>query len=722
MIMNRTKIAMRVAFYLPILMFSLLVPAKATQQGTSPVETTKLLLQALKENNAELWKAQESSVDNAISSELPMASHGFIDDASRLIKTSKNPDMPFELAYIKDVTVWDKKYAEVSVVFPFEYAGYPPPITIFMLREGKYWKVLFNLSFNAYVRMGDSANNLNETVDFFLLSTTGEVIKREDRSTAVKTEFRMPKELSGKYNSAWEAAPSQRKKGFFLMWLLSGDPAAKRIMDARKSADEELVDKRNYEAFQKLLANISTTSLPEKHGYDSRLTPPITEAQLWYYRALTNPALQRVSLPFTNLIKRFSSDKVWCAKAQMQIAENYVFARKYVEASQAYEVCIANYPDFDSTITAKQKLAALYWKDLKQMRKAVPLIKELAKLGKLPPELPQKGIENAPDTIAFSPRGFDVQDNLKDFDVSPDGNSVYVLYNTTKGRELGVNRLVRYSEGKADVVSEISPMPIRHSFEKEPYKLLYDTVNFTKSALWLTVMSGYGHLLKLSERGKVLGWFSDIGSELISLTPGQPAPQYPWKSSTEESNADKYWADAVFSQDFLYVCSIDREVLKVFDLRTKKAIKRSPVLEKIDTGTNGRPKIALENNGHVLVLSPGNRMILEYDMNGRLYREIAYKSSAATSENQFVAEFAGRPVSIARTPKETFVIGASGESRIAEYDSKGTLVNDYDLSPYINEKGNSIRRIRVDQNNNLYVSVFGSDGEGVYRFGNLLKR
>ena len=280
---------------------------------------------------------------------------------------------PFDLYFVKNETIWNKHYAEVTIFFPLIVKGVTPPLRLCFIKEGGKWKFDQTITTQQFLRT--SGEDFNKFVGFYLDLMKGMKFDRADTSKIKKREFQINKTLSEKYFSAWHTLSNQEKnelsiinivndedkKEFLLTWVLTGDKKAEEIWEQEKKSGKQVFDEielnwsRTYVSEGK--AAIETDENPQTEK------APSTKAEKWF--SDIESIFFRQILPYQNFIKKFPEEKTLCAKAQYQIAENYEYANEYELAEREYLNLLKNYPTAAETAKAKANLAKLPEKRLR---------------------------------------------------------------------------------------------------------------------------------------------------------------------------------------------------------------------------------------------------------------------------------------------------------------------------------------------------------------------
>lgn len=253
---------------------------------------------------------------------------------------------PFSLFFIKNERIWDNKYAEVIIFLPIIVKGVTPPLILSFVKEGKQWKLAETVS-------ASPKNDFDEFLRFYFDLMMGVEFDRADMSKVKKREFRLDKALSEKYLSAWKAANAYNKNELLFSWVLTGDKAAEEIWERERKSGNNVIDEQELNAYRKYFVDGSMSGNAALNPKTDKKPVP----EMWFRKVQS--AFFRDILAYRNFMKKFSREKIWCAKAQYQIAENYEYIKEYELAEKEYLSFLENYPGAEDTGKAKTNLARL---------------------------------------------------------------------------------------------------------------------------------------------------------------------------------------------------------------------------------------------------------------------------------------------------------------------------------------------------------------------------
>jgi hypothetical protein len=692
----------------------LLTAVALNLSANTPEEATATLIQALKTSDTGLWYSQlsrtdvnslheiigeyqkqefekerayrEKSLGKKIKDVYEYRGGGIALELGRY-SDSESGNGIFDLFFIKDTTIWDGKYAEVTVFLPVMIRGVFPPIKLAFIKEKGNWKLCQALSSAYFMSGGGTGIGYDTFVGMYLDLFYGIKVNHADSSKTVKRNYKLSKEQSQKYYTAWKSIKNITSKDFLAIWILTGDKLAIQSWDQEKSSGEKTLTDKELAMYKGLL----TGKLPNAQQQKRPAASEVEE----YYQFISR-AFFRDILAYRKFIEKFAHEKEWCAKAKYQIAENYEYVREYRLAEKAYLDFLKTYPDADNVVKGKANLAKIYWEKLGKQDDAVGVWKELESIGKLPQDVPYKSSGGiVPKTLLQYP-GKEYMNGIMDFDIAPNGEWVDVLFNTTAPKKEGkeyaptTSTLTRYFEnGKSkEIFSHISGTENQDAWNNSTYRRIQERNN----GIWLYT-SGNGHALWLSREGKALKRLRDEGEMLVSVPLSGPVAPYPWgNDSGGEYAHSPFWRGVYFGDDSIYVYAGNGLALKKFDAITYKLLSKTIPSPEANLD-NYTPTIAPAEGGNIFVVSPMDGLVFEYDEKGKVINKIR--------DNQTGVQF--QSIRNVAFDKEGNMYAALEKTQeIATFTKDGKLIHLFSTEPM---KPTSIS---IGVNGDIYVSGYGS--------------
>ncbi|OGR65538.1 MAG: hypothetical protein A2X31_00150 [Elusimicrobia bacterium GWB2_63_22] len=596
----------------------------------------------------------------------------------------KGQEKLFDLFFIKDIRVWGGQYAEVTLFLPVAIRGVLPPVRLSFIKEAGEWKFCQSLSTAYFVhgRNGDFDYFVNMYLNLFY----GLKLDRTDSSKIKRKSFRLSKELSDKYFTAWKNMKSYSAKDFLAMWLLTGDKKAIRVWEEEKTSGKKTLTDKELEMYKGFL---SGKTQPSRQP----VPPPALESEQYFQ--YVKGAFFRDILAYKKLLLKFPGDEKMCAKAKYQIAENYEYAREYALAEMVYLGFLKKYPAAEDEPKAQANLAKLYWDKLGKQDEAVRIWKELDAKGKLPADAPYKAAGRlVPKTLVQNLEAGYMR-GIVDFDIEQDGKWTDVLYTSGSvkvgGKEYvpAENKLVRYLESGQG--SEIYSKEIDYGGQDSQSHLSYRKMQATRNGIWLYTAMCNGHALFLSPEGRPLARLRDEGDVLADLPlEGREGP-YPWKYTNEEHLRSPYWQGVHFADKYVYVYAANSVALKKYDAKTKSLISKTVPAPGASLG-NYSANMAPSAKGTMFVVSPEAGVVLEYNDEGKVVGTIKDVRTGV----QF-----GNIRDMAFDKEGNMYAALETDHQIAVFSKDGKLVNSF-----IDETVTPTS-VAVDGAGDIYVSGYG---------------
>lgn len=600
----------------------------------------------------------------------------------------KGQERLFDLFFIKDIRVWGGQYAEVTLFLPVTVRGVLPPVRLSFIQEKGGWKFCQSLSTAYFIhgRNGDFDHFVSMYLDLFY----GLKLDRADSSRTKRKSFRLSKELSDKYFSAWKNMKSYSAKDFLAIWLLTGDKRAFRVWEEEKASGKKTLTDKELELYKGFL---SGKAQPARQTAHTPVLTPAPESEKYFQ--YVKGAFFRDILAYKKLILKFPGDEKMCARAKYQIAENYEYAKEYALAERVYFGFLKEYPSAEDEPKAQANLARLYWDKLGKQDEAVRIWKELDAAGKLPADAPYKAAGGVVPRTLVQNLETGYMRGIVDFDVEPDGKWTDVLYNSGSvkvgGKEYvpAENKLVRYLEDGQG--TEVFSKSIDHGGQDPQNHSSYRKMQSTRGGIWLYTAMCNGHALFLSQEGKPLARLRDEGDVLAELPiEGREGP-YPWKYTNEEHLRSPYWQGVHFGDEYVYVYAANSVALKKYDTKTKRLISKRVPAPGASLG-NYSANMAPSAEGTMFVVSPEAGVVLEYNDEGKVVSTIKDVRTGVQFGNIRDMAF----------DKEGNVYAAlETDHQIAVFSKDGKLVNSFI------DEAVTPTSVAVDGAGNIYVSGYG---------------
>ena len=600
-----------------------------------------------------------------------------------------------DLFFIKDISIWADKYAEVTVFLPIMIRGVLPPIRLSMVKENGTWKFCQALSSTYFINGRNS--NFDVFVSMYLDLFMGIRLDRADTSKMRRKEFRLPPEQSDKYFTTWKNITNITAKDFLAIWILTGDKKALETWEKEKSSGNKTLTDKEIEVYKGFLSGNLSGRQPS-----AQQRAAITNSDAEKYFLYVKSAFFRDILAYKKFVSKFSDDEVWRAKAKYQIAENYEYGRNYQAAEKAYIDFLNQYPKAEDSVKAQVNLAKLYWDKLGKQSDAAKIWKELDAIGKLPADVPYRTGGIVPKTLVQNLEVGYLR-GIVDFDVNPDGKWIDVLYNSGSER-IGNkeysplnNILVRYQENgnHKDLFKKKIEQGSQDAWNHSSYRRM-QTVN---NGIWLYTEGCNGHALFLSPQGEPLKRFRDEGEVLAELPIDGKEGLYGWEKTGGYWSHSPFWQGVHFGSDSIYVYAGNNLAIKQFDTKTKKMTSKTIPATEVRLG-NSNARMAPSENGRMFVVSPESGEVLEYNKEGKVANTL--KDVLPGVQFKSIRDFV--------FDKEGTLYAALGQNhQIAIYSKDGVLINSFFDDSIIPVS------IAVDGGGNIFVLGYAVSGGGMVK-------
>ena len=328
------------------------------------------------------------------------------------------PDAVVAMAQITEESIWDDRYAEMTLVLPLEVRGYLPPMKFFFLKEHGQWKLCQWLA--ARLMLGWDIGRRgypDATINILLKAHTDMDFDRGNCANLKQRTFPVSETVSAAYRKAIEAATPYARNQLLLLWAIAGDKEAERRIAEEDAKDPKaglLNAMRQYAKAAAALKPCGPQLQPSIAGENL-----IPESPQFWLRTLENDPIG-----LRAFLKRFPQERHWCAKALMSLAAIELGNKSYPEAAADYESVVKAYPEFpEEIVEAKSRLAGLCWRNLNRKEEAQRLWRELEVIGKLPPDaaLGERPL-NITTLLQDSEAAW--MSGMQDFDLAPDAGLV----------------------------------------------------------------------------------------------------------------------------------------------------------------------------------------------------------------------------------------------------------------------------------------------------------
>jgi hypothetical protein len=346
------------------------------------------------------------------------------------------------------------------------------------------------------------------------------------------------------------------------------------------------------------------------------------------YAYLSVRPVGKVLLP--SFIKKNPDAGPLIPRAHLSIAEQWQEDREFERAVEEYEACIqTGTPDSEIVILAKQRLAGIYWRNLRKLKKARPFIIELKAMNRLPKDLDIPECAFEPELIVLV-RDPGYSEGIEDFDVHPSAKWVDVLCSWRKGGghdPANRGEVVRYTFPglKAKTIAKFDALfSDSKEYRVEKVTDRYDGIEWNqdgdKYGLWLYTTDRNAYILKLDENGKRLERRRDEGEQLTSLSVSGAVADLPWETTGYEITHHVRWCGVDFSGSSLFVFAFP-DIVKTFDLNTFRLMDKVQLTPPPEYSYSP-VRVCATGRGTLAGMSPKNGMVYEFGKDGRMIRQL----------------------------------------------------------------------------------------------------
>lgn len=134
------------------------------------------------------------------------------------------PEKAVSLAHILEERIWDNRYAEVTLILPFEVRGFLPPMTFYFLEENGQWRLC--RWFTTALMLGWNTGKyqpLDPAIGILLKAHADLDLDRGNCTALTQRTFPLPEAVSAAYRAAVQNASARDRPQLLFLWALTGD-------------------------------------------------------------------------------------------------------------------------------------------------------------------------------------------------------------------------------------------------------------------------------------------------------------------------------------------------------------------------------------------------------------------------------------------------------------------------------------------------------------------